>query len=142
MSDSNAQPNRHTPEPWTIGTGSHVCGAWSSMIRIESTEDFHNNGHDYADGGSSRSYTNVVCGTSGHSETALANMRRIVACVNGCAGINPEAVPELVEACEAFLASVASADESVSFTANALKIINNAVDSIGAALALAKGGVA
>jgi len=29
---------------------------------------------------------------------AHANAERIVACVNGCAGINPEAVPELLEA--------------------------------------------
>ena len=31
-------------------------------------------------------------------ERAEANARRIVACVNGCKGINPEAVPDLVGA--------------------------------------------
>ena len=29
-----------------------------------------------------------------------ANARRIVACVNACEGINPEAVPDLLAACE------------------------------------------
>lgn len=138
MSKSNAQPNRHTPEPWTIGTGSHVCGAWSSMIRIESAEDFHSNGHDYADGGSTRSYTNVVCGTSGHSETALANMRRIVACVNGCAGINPEAVPDLVKACEVALATIGpyvENDDAMGWGVAADSLLR-------AAIAKAKGGVA
>ncbi len=138
MSEASEKPNRHTPEPWTIGTGSHVCGMWSSMIRIESAEDFHNNGHDYADGGSTRSYTNVVCGTSGHSETALANMCRIVACVNGCAGINPEAVPELVRACKAALATIAphvENDDAMGWGVAAESLLR-------AALAKAKGGAA
>lgn len=79
----------HTPEPWSIGSGSHVCGMWSGMIRIESPDDFHSNGIEYPDG-STRSFTNVVCGTTGHSDTARANILRIVACVNAMAGIpNP-----------------------------------------------------
>lgn len=86
MNENNI--NNWTPEPWTIGSGSHVCGSWGGMIRIESPEDFHNNGHDYPDGGSTRSYTNVVCGTTGHSDTALANVRRIIACVNACTGMS------------------------------------------------------
>lgn len=32
------------------------------------------------------------------SKRAQANARRIVACVNACKGINPEAVPEMLEA--------------------------------------------
>ena len=38
-----------------------------------------------------------------------ANARRIVACVNACEGINPEAVPELRDICESILAKVAAA---------------------------------
>ena len=34
-------------------------------------------------------------------EEAEANANRIVACVNGCAGINPDAVKELLEAVKA-----------------------------------------
>ena len=60
------------------------------MIRIESLEDFHSNGVDYPDG-STKSYTNVVCGTTGHSDTARANMLRIVECVNALAGVEDPA---------------------------------------------------
>ena len=67
----------HTPGPWTIAAGSHVCGGWSGMVRVEANEDFHSNGQDYPDGGSTKSYTNVVCGISGHSDTARANARLI-----------------------------------------------------------------
>lgn len=81
---------KHTPGPWSIGSGSHVSGMWSGMIRIESLEDFHSNGVDYPDG-STKSYTNVVCGTTGHSDTARANMLRIVECVNALAGVEDPA---------------------------------------------------
>ena len=77
---------KHTAEPWFIGSGSHVCGALAGMIRVESPEDFHSNGIDYPDG-STKSYTNVVCGTTGHSDTARANILRIVSCVNALADI-------------------------------------------------------
>jgi len=33
------------------------------------------------------------------SYSSYANAKRIVACVNACAGINPEAVPDLLAAC-------------------------------------------
>ena len=90
--------SKWTPEPWTIGAGSHVCGMWSGMIRVESPEDFHSNGIKYPDG-STRSFTNVVCGTTGHSETARENMLRIVACVNAMAGIpDPAAFVEEAKA--------------------------------------------
>lgn len=40
------------------------------------------------------------------SEEGIANADRIVACVNACAGINPEAVPDVLEAlkgmCDAY----------------------------------------
>jgi len=38
------------------------------------------------------------------SDRSYANAARIVACVNGCAGINPEAVPELLATLKAVLA--------------------------------------
>ena len=48
-------------------------------------------------------YSNGRTGTSGFGRAnkrseVEANARRIVACVNGCEGINPEAVPDLLEA--------------------------------------------
>ena len=94
----------HTPEPWSIGSGSHVSGMWSGMIRIESLEDFHSNGVDYPDG-STKSYTNVVCGTTGHSDTARANMLRIVECVNALAGVEDPAaaIREAMEAMKSLI---------------------------------------
>ncbi len=81
--------SEHTPGPWVIASGSHVCGRWTGMVRIEASEDFHSNGQDYPDGGSTKSYTNVVCGLSGHSETAIANANLIAA------------APDLLAACKA-----------------------------------------
>ena len=64
-------PPRHTPEPW------HLVG---QDIRDADEE-------------------NIVTGSYGDDpEQAEANANRIVACVNGCAGINPDAVTELLEA--------------------------------------------
>jgi predicted nucleic acid-binding Zn ribbon protein len=34
------------------------------------------------------------------NDEMLANAERIVSCVNACAGINPEAIPELIKAAE------------------------------------------
>ena len=42
-------------------------------------------------------------GTIFASRICKAEADRIVACVNGCAGINPEAVPELLKVCELHL---------------------------------------
>jgi hypothetical protein len=38
-----------------------------------------------------------------HQIKNAANAARLVACWNACEGINPEAVPELLEACKALL---------------------------------------
>lgn len=46
----------------------------------------------------------IVCVAHGATkQEAEANAARIVACVNACEGINPEAVPMLVEACREFI---------------------------------------
>ena len=48
-----------------------------------------------------RSNGRIIARVYGQStETEEANARRIVACVNACEGINPEAVPDLLEAAE------------------------------------------
>lgn len=41
-------------------------------------------------------------------EEVAANARRIIACVNGCAGINPEAVPDLLAALDETLEEMES----------------------------------
>ena len=62
---------KHTPEPWKAV------------------------GQDIRDGNED----NIVTVPYGDDpEQAEANARRIVSCVNACEGINPDAVPELLEA--------------------------------------------
>jgi hypothetical protein len=59
---------KHTPEPWTARKNTHDNGEWVVQAKPEAVADV---------------------------ETE-ADARRIAACVNACAGINPEAVPDLV----------------------------------------------
>ena len=62
----------HTPEPWTCRKNTHDNGEWVIQKKPLPVAD-------------------VEC---------EADARRIVACVNACAGINPEAVPDLIKACQ------------------------------------------
>ncbi len=41
-------------------------------------------------------YTRVIAETTGYKGEREANRDRIVACVNACAGINPDAVPDML----------------------------------------------
>ena len=81
----------HTPEPWTAIIEAQALTLEPANI--------------YADTGGRAHVAEVTCGTRntrrgiGRPETD-ANANRIVACVNGCKGINPEAVPGLVAALE------------------------------------------
>jgi len=71
----------HTSEPWIVGD-----------------DDKNEQPTIYGDEG--RQFVGLCaheCLVSRIPEAA-ANAKRIVACVNACAGINPEAVPELLEA--------------------------------------------
>lgn len=69
--------SEHTPEPWEARL--HEDPQW--MVRVKGSP------------------LGAVCLTSqGNDE---ANARHIVACVNACEGINPEAVPELLAASKA-----------------------------------------
>ena len=69
---------KHTPEPWERN-GKRIERIYLGMKVSEQVE--------------------LIARVYG--EDSEANARRIVACVNACAGINPKAVPELVEALEA-----------------------------------------
>ena len=83
---------KHTPEPW--GVWLNPDGGNLEMI---------------TDDGLARHIVYVV----GNTHEAKANGRRIVACVNACAGINPEAVPNLLEAAKDFIYKV---DEGRAFS--------------------------
>lgn len=70
----------HTPEPWTQGKDINrytIYGTDASILA------------------STRYRTGFYPDTSAECE---ADAARIVACVNGCAGINPEAVPPMLAA--------------------------------------------
>lgn len=94
----------HTKEPWAVD--SVMSEAMHDIIL-----DYH-----APDGG----YPTVVAMAHGYKDEfpsvleAEANARRIVACVNACAGIeNPAAIPELIElAMESLCAIVQKADDS------------------------------
>jgi hypothetical protein len=72
----------HTPEPWTTGsaTESSNFGDWQARIRAK-------------DSNGNVTVAKVLSGNGKEHDTkevAEANARRIVACVNACAGISTE----------------------------------------------------
>ena len=71
----------HTREPWHI---EYECNIFSENHRLVASA-----------GGYQTNAEN-----DRHRLENEANARRIVACVNACEGINPEAVPDLLAACE------------------------------------------
>ncbi len=75
----------HTPEPWRIsGRGSYISSSSAGYVPLRTPfrED---------------AFRDV----SAHNNKELEdNAARIVACVNACDGINPEAVPDLLAAAE------------------------------------------
>ena len=78
--------NEHTPEPWSGQRDDNPYYCW---LDIYDSDDNKIISVHLGSGIDSHDYT----------KRALANAERIVACVNGCAGIeNPEAVGELLEA--------------------------------------------
>ena len=75
----------HTPGPWMPDESSGICNVTGSHGRsICSTGGYQNNAED-------------VRNVRAENE---ANAARIVACVNACEGINPEAVPDMLAALE------------------------------------------
>lgn len=71
---------QHTPEPWVVGRG-----GGSEPFSIEAA-------------------TRTVALVKTCRQEGEHNASRIVSCVNACKGLNPEAIPELVEAAKAALA--------------------------------------
>ena len=63
---------KHTPEPWVIHDRFGICSKALDKV--------------------------IVLAADGFPDSHKVNCERIVACVNACAGINPEAVPEMLEA--------------------------------------------
>ena len=74
---------KHTPEPWLNVRPGHMLGTYE----IGEAEDHLSD--------------SVALPGEQYKEIHKANAERIMACVNGCEGINPEAVPKLLVALEA-----------------------------------------
>ena len=69
----------HTTEPWTVGESCHVENGQDIRWVVQNE--------------------NIIC------KGTLQDMVRLVACVNGCAGLNPAAYHQAVEALkEAYIA--------------------------------------
>jgi len=89
--------SKHVEEPWMIldqraGESLTICG------KLE-------NGYDWK-GRRILGRPPVAFLSQCVTEVERANASRIVSCVNACAGINPEAVPELLTACKEMLAYI------------------------------------
>jgi len=69
--------SEHTPEPWRIGDSKEPIWAWRGQILGK-----HEDGTDFILGSMNQNY----------EERAIADARRIVACINACRGIE---TPEL-----------------------------------------------
>jgi hypothetical protein len=90
----------HTPEPWRLGRGDssddHMCTVTTNHPNVAMQHVICRTWSPYYQA----SYPASSIEFSRKEQ--IANARRIVACVNACEGINPEAVPDLLEACEAY----------------------------------------
>lgn len=87
----------HTPAPWKVRANPN------GTLSIDAREP---DGTACSPASVNGDATDVECGP-----VTWANARRIVACVNACEGMNPEAVPALLEACRKASALLASLDE-------------------------------
>jgi hypothetical protein len=126
---------KHTPEPWAVekATHSHEFGTdFIECILVNSARQ------EIA-----RTSTRIVCNDS------TPNAERIVACVNACAGLNPEAIQELIAALDAVTQQLSDLhaaicdqeleDHFVDDSINMLSEGGTAIEQARAALAKAKG---
>jgi len=85
---------KHTPEPWTV----LFAADRDDGDDIADTQIISTVGCPYSHIATVH-YGNEGSDHPGYVEHG-ANATRIVACINACAGINPEALPDLLAACE------------------------------------------
>jgi hypothetical protein len=90
---------KHTKEPWSIQTDMNIHYPLADAMKRP--------GHPVkVITMPCLSFAFGQCGALVIGENIEANASRIVSCVNSCAGINPEAVPELLAACKEMLAYI------------------------------------
>ncbi len=89
-------PHSHTPEPWyVLEKNAHAVGHNTGTTPQVVAQVFCHQGHT-TDGRHLHGSPREEIGDA----TAASNAKRIVACVNGCAGMNPEAMSDLWMALE------------------------------------------
>jgi hypothetical protein len=111
-------PVKHTPEPWA---------AFLTDSRIWCLMDSDGQPIAYASGG-----MNPLRGLGQDGE----NMRKAATCVNACKGINPEAVPEMLESLKEMLRHYERVREAEGYPEGDSLSMKNA----RAAIAKAEGG--
>jgi len=82
---------KHTPEPWMLHRDNHM-GLTYPMGEEVSHRIIWGDGRDVA-----------YLPPHSDGDNGNANAARIVACVNACKGLNPDAIPELLEAAKTLL---------------------------------------
>jgi len=113
--------SKHTPEPWYISCTDWLGEDPKHKLFIEGNHSTDDEENEFAVA------VAVVEGNRTSTETTHANANRIVACVNACAGINPAAVPKLVEALKAVAADVARAKNNNVVWPSTIKQIEEAL---------------
>jgi hypothetical protein len=99
--DTNTKKAQHTPGPWKLETEERIMETINEKPNAAHTpEPWY-----VAEGRSGPSLRLDNHGIAGVMmvPASFANLSRAASCVNSCAGINPEAVPDLLAALEAVL---------------------------------------
>ena len=128
-----------TPEPWRQSGNEIVGGDGTDAAFVVCKAAF---GHISP----APMFSYIGQESADHQPVVDANMNRLVACVNACAGINPEAVPDLLAACKEAVQALAETTSNC----HAFECCDDCIgcmaqtahDGITAAIALAEGGAA
>jgi hypothetical protein len=108
---------KHTPEPWSYDESQEDYVLYSDSAWIGKTS--------------------LGYGVTPEGETE-ANAARIVACVNACEGINPEAIPLMLEALKSVVSAFYKIPQADKFPSD----LTAAITDASAAIAKTKGGSA
>ena len=113
---------KHAPEPWTLeikGQTATIYDATGNVIGILADIEL--------------GWTDSSTGHYHNPEDDVGLLKLILACVNGCAGLNPAAYRQVVEALK-------KAQEDINWMMNNLQLLKpHAVEYIADALAMAEG---
>ena len=118
-------PSEHTAEPWYVGkeTAAGCVWVYAHGDPLAEPNVWWTGFRAFFFGKKDTRELTLIQKMRG--ESAEANAGRVVACVNACKGINPKAVPDLLETAKTFVAVLDHGGQLVG---------NNAVDLVEARL--------